>query len=148
MTIRTDHVAGAALVLFGLLIFALSGDLPMGRLSMPASGFMPTLLAALLVAFGIALVLRAGESQDLSALEWSDVKHAAPVILITAIAVALYTQLGFILTMILMLLALLVLVERRNVMRGALYAIVVVLLAYGLFDRLLKAPLPTSPLGF
>jgi putative tricarboxylic transport membrane protein len=141
-------LAGAAFVLFGLLIFALSGDLPMGRLSMPASGFMPTLLAALLVAFGIALVLRAGESQDLSALEWSDVKHAAPVILITAIAVALYTQLGFILTMILMLLALLVLVERRNVVRGALYAIVVVLLAYGLFDRLLKAPLPTGPLGF
>ena len=148
MTIRTDHVAGAAFVLFGLLIFALSGDLPMGRLSMPASGFMPTLLATLLVVFGISLILRAGESQDLAALEWSDVKHAVPVVLITAIAIALYTQLGFILTMMLMVLALLVLVERRNAVRAAVYAVVVVLLAYGLFDRLLKAPLPTGPLGF
>ena len=148
MTIRTDHVAGAAFVLFGLLIFALSGDLPMGRLSMPASGFMPTLLATLLIVFGISLVLRAGESQHLAALEWSDVKHAVPVVLITAIAIALYTQLGFILTMMLMLLALLVLVERRNAVRAAVYAVVVVLLAYGLFDRLLKAPLPTGPLGF
>jgi putative tricarboxylic transport membrane protein len=148
MTIRTDHVAGAAFVLFGLLIFALSGDLPMGRLSMPASGFMPTLLATLLVVFGMSLMLRAGESQELAALEWSDVKHAVPVVLITAIAIALYTQLGFILTMMLMLLALLVLVERRNPVRAAVYAVVVVLLAYGLFDRLLKAPLPTGPLGF
>ena len=41
MTLRADHVAGAIFVGFGLLVFALSGDLPTGTLSMPGSGFMP-----------------------------------------------------------------------------------------------------------
>jgi hypothetical protein len=41
MTLRADHVAGAAFVAFGILIIALSGDLPTGQLSMPGSGFLP-----------------------------------------------------------------------------------------------------------
>ena len=59
MSIRADHVAGTAFVLFGLLIFLLSRDLPIGSLSFPSSGFMPKLLATLLIAFGSALILRA-----------------------------------------------------------------------------------------
>ncbi len=41
MTLRADHVAGAAFVVFGLLVIALSGDLPFGQLSMPGAGFLP-----------------------------------------------------------------------------------------------------------
>ena len=44
MNFRSDHVAGAAFVAFGVLIIALSGDLPTGQLSMPGSGFMPKIV--------------------------------------------------------------------------------------------------------
>ena len=56
MTLRSDHVAGAAFVVFGIVVFALSGDLPFGRLSAPGAGMMPKLLIILMVAFGIALI--------------------------------------------------------------------------------------------
>lgn len=149
MILRSDHVAGAAFMGFGALILALSGDLPIGRLSMPGAGFLPNLLAWLLILFGLLLVLRAArESTPLSDIDWADLRHAAPVIAITAAAIMLYTWLGFILTMVLLLLGLLVLVERRNIFRASLYSVVVVLLAFGLFDKFLKAPLPIGPFGF
>jgi Tripartite tricarboxylate transporter TctB family len=149
MTLRSDHVAGAAFAAFGLLIIALSGDLPFGRLSMPGAGFLPNLVASLMILFGVLLVLRAGrESAPLADIDWGDLGHAAPVIAITAAGIALYTQLGFITTMVAMMLALLVLVERRNILRAGLYSLVVVLLAFGLFHNFLRAPLPLGPFGF
>ena len=42
MTLRTDHIAGLIFVAFGLLIFALSGDLPFGTLASPGAGMLPT----------------------------------------------------------------------------------------------------------
>ena len=148
MTLRADHVAGAAFIAFGLAIFALSGELPMGGLSMPGSGFMPKLVAGLLVLFGIVLAVRAGESQPLAAIDWSDATHAALVVVIAALAIIAYTRLGFILTMALMMFAFLVVIERRNPVRAALYSVTVTLVAYVVFDKALKAPLPQGPFGF
>ena len=59
MTLRADHVAGAFFICVGLLIIALSGDLPTGTLSLPGSGFMPKILAVLTIFFGLVLTLRA-----------------------------------------------------------------------------------------
>src|SRR5436853_6670296 len=103
MILRADHVAGAAFVVFGGAIIALSGDLPVGQLSMPGSGFLPMIVATLTIIFGLALVARASsESPPFTDIAWSDGKHAAMVTLITAAGVALYTVLGFIITMVLM----------------------------------------------
>ena len=148
MTIRADHAAGAAFVAAGLLIFALSGDLPTGQLSMPGAGFLPKLVAALTIILGAALFWRAGESEPLSRLGWGDGKHALMVVGITAAATALYTRAGFIITMVAMVLALLVIIERRNFIRAAIYGVAVVMLTYGMFIWMLKAPLPTGPFGF
>ena len=148
MEIRSDHVAGAAFAAFGVLILALSGDLPTGQLSMPGAGFLPKLIAVMTIIFGLALFLRARESEVFSSIGWNDGRHAAMVVAIAAAAVALYTWLGFIATMVLMMLGLLVVIERRNVARAAVYSVAVVLLTYGVFIYLLKAPLPTGPFGF
>ena len=148
MTLRADHVAGAAFVAFGILVFALSGDLPLGRLSMPGAGFMPKIVAGLLVFFGLMLVLRGRESAPLADIDWSDLKHAGSVLAVTAVAIALYTQLGFIITMVLMMVALIAIVERRNILRASLYSAVVVGIAFGVFSKLLKSPLPPGPFGF
>ena len=148
MILRADHVAGCAFVAFGALIFALSGDLPMGSLSFPTSGFMPKIVASLLIVLGLALALRAGETEPLAAIDWSDFGHAARVVAITAAAVALYGRIGFIATFVLMMLAILLMVERRNVVRAVLYSVAATGLTYALFVYALKAPLPVGPLGF
>ena len=148
MILRADHVAGAAFIAFALAVFALSGELPMGGLSMPGSGFLPKLVAGLLALFGVTLCVRAGESQPLAEIDWSDAKHAGLVVLITALAITAYTRLGFIMTMVLMLFAFLVVIERRNLVRAALYSIAATVVAYGVFGKALKAPLPLGPFGF
>lgn len=148
MNLRADHVAGAAFVGFGALIIALSGDLPVGHLSMPGSGFLPMIVAVLTMIFGLALILRGNESPPFSHLDWGDGKHAAMVTAITAVVISLYTVLGFITTMVLMMLALLVVIERRNPLRAAVYAATIVLLTYVCFAYLLKTPLPESPFSY
>src|SRR5262249_27381747 len=98
VTLRTDHIAGGAFVAFGLVVFALSADLPVGPLSFPGAGMMPKLVAALLVLFGALIVLRASESAPLASVPWADLPHAARVVAIAAVAIALYQTLGFVIT--------------------------------------------------
>jgi putative tricarboxylic transport membrane protein len=148
MNIRADHAAGAFFVAFGLLIVFLSGDLPIGGLSMPGAGFMPLLVAALIIVFGASLFFRARESRPFSEITWDDGKHAASVLVITAAAVAFYVTLGFIITMILMMLALLVIIERRNALRAGLYSAAVVVVTYLVFVHMLQSPLPPGVLGY
>ena len=148
MTLRSDHVAGAAFVVFGIVVFALSGDLPFGRLSAPGAGMMPKLMILLLVAFGIALMAGATVSPPFAAIDWSDGGHALFVVIITAAAVALYQRLGFLVTMSLLVFALLAIVERRNLLLAAAYSVCLTLFAYWLFGKALKAPLERGILGF
>jgi hypothetical protein len=142
MIIRADHVAGAAFVLFGATVIALSGDLPIGQLSMPGSGFLPMIVATLTIIFGLMLIVRAKESGPFSELGWGDGKHAAMVTAITAAAIALYEHLGFFFTMLLMMVALLIVIERRNALRAGIYCIAIVLFTYVSFVYGLKTPLP------
>ena len=148
MNIRADHVAGAVFVAFGLLIIAMSGDLPTGGLSMPGSGFLPKIVATLLIVFGGALILRGKESEPFSAISWGDLPHAAKVVAITAVGIALYTKLGFLFTLIAMIAAILIIIERRNPVRAAIYAAAIVTFAFVGFEYVLKTPLPNGPWGF
>ena len=148
MNLRADHVAGAAFVLFGAAIIALSGDLPTGQLSMPGSGFLPKIIAVLLMICGAALMLRGKESPAFSELGWSDLPHAVQVVIIAAIGISLYTVLGFLITLILMVSAILIVIERRNPLRAGAYAAAIVTITYLGFEYALKTPLPNGPWGF
>jgi hypothetical protein len=142
LNLRADHVAGGAFVVFGLAVIALSGDLPTGQLSMPGAGFLPKIVAAMTIVFGLTLVARAGESAPFSEISWEDGKHAVLVTLITAAAITLYEYLGFTITMGLMMIALLIVIERRNPLRAGVYSIAIVLGTYVSFVYGLKTPLP------
>ena len=148
MTLRADHLAGAFFIAFGVVILALSGDLPMGGLSMPGSGFLPKILAGFTIAFGLVLIARAAESRPFAEITWSDAGHAAAVTAITAGAVYFFEILGFLTTMVVMMFALLVGIERRPLLHAVLYSFGVVGLTYVTFVYVLKSPLVTGPLGF
>jgi hypothetical protein len=140
-TLRSDHIAGLFFILFGILIFALSGDLPFGTNSSPGAGMMPKLMAGLMMAFAAAVVVGGSTSQPIDQIDWSDRWHAIGVVLITAAAIFVYQRIGFLLTMSLLVFALLVVVERRNILIAAAYSIALTLFAYWLFGKALKAPL-------
>jgi hypothetical protein len=148
MTLRADHVAGGVFVGLGLLVIALSGDLPVGSLALPGSGFMPKILAGFLICFGLVLIARAGESRRLAEIHWSDAKHAVPVVALTALAIALLEWLGFVTTMALLIFSLLVVIERRNAVRSAVFSVIVVMITYVTFEYVLKTPLVAGPFGF
>ena len=147
MTLRADHVAGGAAIAGALAVLAASGDLPFGTLAFPGAGMMPKLVCGLMILFGAILVVRGKVTMPFSDIGWSDLPHAVRVLALTAAAVALYTTLGFIVTMSLMLFALIA-SEGRNLVAAAAYSVGISLLTYGLFTVVLKSPLEQGILGF
>lgn len=132
----------------GVLVFAISGDLPFGTLSAPSAGMMPKVVTALMMVFAAIIVVGARESPPFASVDWSDRGHAALVVVITAAAVAAYRPLGFLITMALLVFLLLVIVERRNALIAAAYSVALALFAYWLFGKALKSPLERGLLWF
>jgi putative tricarboxylic transport membrane protein len=130
------------------VVIALSGELPFGTLSAPGAGMMPKLAAGLMMLCAALLVAAGRESAPLASMDWSDRGHAARVVLITAAAVLAYRPLGFLISMALLVFALLVIVERRNVLIAAGYSVVLTVAAYALFGKALKSPLERGLLWF
>ena len=147
-SLRSDRIAGAFFIVFAIIVFALSGDLPFGSLSSPGAGMMPKLLLVLMIAFGIALLFGAGASQPFADIEWSDGSHALMVVVIAGIAITFYQTLGFILTMTLLVFALLIVVERKPVLNAVAYSLGLTMIAWWVFGKALKSPLETGILGF
>lgn len=146
--LKADHIVGGAFIAFGILIFAISGELPFGTLSAPSAGMMPKLDAMLMMLFAGLILLRAKESPPAASVDWSDRGHAARVLVITGVAVAAYQWAGFLITMAALVFVLLVVVERRNALKAAAYSIGLTLFAYWLFGSALKSPLERGLLGF
>lgn len=146
--LRRDHVAGGGFVVAGVVVLAVSGDLPFGTLASPGAGMLPKLVIGLIIAFGVILVARAGESPPLAAIAWADLPHAARVVAIMAAAVAAYTTLGFLVTMSALLFCLLFVVEHRRLLLAAAFGLGMPLVTYLLFEYLLKSPLERGLLWF
>jgi hypothetical protein len=146
--LRRDHIAGGVFIAAGLLVFAMSGDLPFGTLASPGAGMMPKLVLGLLIAFGAIILMRAGESPPLAGINWGDFRHAATVVVVSAVAVGLYTTIGFVLSVTLLLFVLLYVIERRSLWRALAVSIGVTVGSYLLFSTLLKSPLPPMPFWY
>src|SRR5258708_35583148 len=72
MILRRDHVAGGVFVVAGIILFAMSGDLPVGTLASPGAGMMPKLVLVLLIGFGALLAIRTTKSPTLPTIPWND----------------------------------------------------------------------------
>lgn len=135
-------------VALGVVVFAISGDLPFGSLTAPGAGMLPKLTAGLMMAFAGLIIVSGRSSPPLRSIDWSDWKHAALLVAIAAAAILAYRPLGFLISMALLVFALLVIVERKSWLRAAAYAIALTLFAYWLFGKALKSPLERGILWF
>jgi putative tricarboxylic transport membrane protein len=148
LRVHRDHVAGGAFVVGGALVLAISGDLPFGTLASPGAGMLPMLLVTLMMAFGLVLIVQARRSPPMAEINWADLPHAARVAVIAAAAVVLYERLGFALTAPLLLLALILLVERRPLLPALAFSLAATGVIYTLFTLVVRTPLPRGLLGF
>jgi tripartite tricarboxylate transporter TctB family protein len=145
--LTTDRVAGAALVVIGLVAIWQSRAFPLGSLHRPGPAYMPVLLAVLLVVFGIAIAAMGAGSARLSGVGWEEWRHAVAIFAACAFAAWGLEHLGYRLTMAGVVAFLLLVLERKGLV---LSVVVTAAMAWGsfyLFDTLLKVPLPRGPFG-
>ena len=144
----TDRVSGAVLVLFALLVILASRDYPLGTFRVPGPAFVPVLLAALLLIFGVLLVFTSSRAPRLSSVSWIEWRHAAAILAACVFAVFAVERLGYRLTVLLILVFLIKVVERRSWLQTLGFAFGLAFGSFYLFYTLLRVPLPEGPLGF
>lgn len=109
---------------------------------------MPMLLAIALAAMAILVALGGGGSPPLASLEWGEKKHALAILAGCAFVALAMEPLGYRLTVVILLVFLLWVVERKRPAVAAAMALGLSLGTFFLFSSLLKVPLPRGPLGF
>jgi putative tricarboxylic transport membrane protein len=143
----TDRVAGAALVLIGLVAIRESLAFPLGSLHRPGPAYMPVLLAVLLIVFGVAVFAMGSRARGVGAVGWHEWRHAVAIFAACAFAAWGLERLGYRITMAAVLAFLLLGLERKGLVLGLVVTAVMAWGSFYLFDTLLKVPLPRGPFG-
>jgi putative tricarboxylic transport membrane protein len=142
-----DRAAGAALVVIGLVTMWESRQYPLGSLHRPGPGYMPVVLALVLVAFGILLAATGGVSGRLAGVEWHEWRHALAIFAACAFTAWAVERLGYRLTIGAVMLFLLGALERKGIVVTVVMTAAVAWGSFFLFDTLLRVPLPRGPFG-
>ena len=143
----TDRVAGATLVLVGLVTIWESRAFPLGSLHRPGPAYMPVLLAVLLIVFGVAVFLMGRRARHVVEVGWHEWRHATAIFAACAFAAWGLERIGYRLTMAAVLAFLLLLLERKGLVLGLVLTVIMAWGSFYLFDTLLKVPLPRGPFG-
>jgi hypothetical protein len=146
--LTTDRVAGGALVLVGLVAVWESRQFPLGSIHRPGPAYMPTVLALLLIMFGVLVAVMGARSPRASQAGWHDWRHAIGIFAACAFSAWGLNLLGYRITIACVMVFLLLVLERRGVVLTALLTVGIVGGSFFLFDTFLRVPLPRGPFGF
>jgi putative tricarboxylic transport membrane protein len=145
--LTTDRLAGIVLAAFALFALWESRVLPFGTIAEPGPGSVPVLLALALLVSSLAVVLGGATAPGVASLRWTEWRHAV-AILGTCVFMALALErLGYRLTMLVALFALVAVVERKGWIGAAVFAVGFSLGSHYLFGTLLRVPMPRGPFG-
>ena len=142
-----DQVAGSFFAVFSLVVLWESYRIPFGFLAEPGPGAVPTLLAFILLACSIAVVIGGRASKHLAEIEWPELRHAVAILAACAFMALAIERLGYRLTILIALLVLAGIVERKGWIAGILFAGGFAFGTHYLFNTLLRLPLPHGPFG-
>jgi putative tricarboxylic transport membrane protein len=145
--LTTGRVAGAALVVFSLVVVLESRRLPLGSLRNPGPAYVPVALAVVLLCLGTLLAVLDAKSPTLSKVGWKEWRHAVAIFAVCAFAALALERLGFRITIALSLALLLRVLEGKGVVFSVLLSVAFAVGAFLLFDTLLRVRLPRGPLG-
>jgi putative tricarboxylic transport membrane protein len=139
---RRDQVAGAALILLAGFVVLESRKLPFGSFSAPGPGYWPIVLAGALAAFALAVILLGAASPRLGAAGWAGSLKALAILGACAFVALALEPLGYRATMMVVVLFLLGVVERKHPLLVVSTALVLAFGTHYLVDRVLNVPLP------
>ena len=145
--LTAQRAAGAVLVLAGALALWEARRFPVGTLARPGPGYLPIVLALVLVAFGVVMLARGGAGVRLAALGWGESRHALAILGACAFVGLALERLGWRLTVGLALLFLFRVLERRSTLFAVALTLGIALGSFWLFNTLLRVPLPRGPFG-
>ena len=143
----TDRLAGATLVLFGLVTIWQSRAFPLGSLHRPGPAYMPVVLALLLIVFGVAVFVMGSRASRLAEVGWHEWRHAVAIFAACAFAAWGLERLGYRLTMAAVVSFLVLGLERKGLILGLVLTVAMAWGSFYVFDTLLKVPLPRGPFG-
>jgi putative tricarboxylic transport membrane protein len=144
----TDRISAGILALFAMFVIWESRQLPLGTFRQPGPAYVPVLLASLLLLFGVLIIVSAGRAPSLSSVRWTEWRHALAIFAACAFAVIAIERLGYRLTVLLMLVFLVKVVEKRSWTLSLVFASSLAFGSYYLFYTTLRVPLPQGPVGF
>jgi putative tricarboxylic transport membrane protein len=146
--LTTDRWAGLVLAAVAIFVLWESRAIPFGTVMEPGPGIVPALLAGILLVCSLAVIAGGAGAPRVTALDWSGWRHAAAILGTCAFMALALERLGYRLTMILALLGLLRLVERKRWVVAAAFAVGFSLGSHFLFNTLLRVQMPRGPFGF
>lgn len=145
--LTTDRIAGGALSLLALVVLWESRSLPLGSWRNPGPGYMPVVLALVLLGLALAVVAMGGRAPAVTSIGWGEAGHALVIVAVCAFAAFALERLGYRLTMLVALVLLVRVVERRRVVESLAFSLALAFGSFYLFNTLLRVPLPRSPWG-
>jgi putative tricarboxylic transport membrane protein len=146
--LRAEQIAGLLLAAAGAYAAWESLKLPLGSLDNPGPGYMPIILAALLIALGLVVALAGKKSQPLAEIRWPELRHAVAIFGTCVFAALAIEPLGYRLTVAIMLVFLVGVIEKKPALSVLLVSGGMSIGSYWLFATLLKVPLPPGLFGF
>ena len=146
--LRADQIAGLMISLAGAYAGWETLKLPLGSLENPGPGYMPLILATLLVILGLVVASAGGKSQPLAEIRWPELRHAFAIFGTCVFAALAIEPLGYRLTVAVMLIFLIGVIEKKPPLAVILVSAGMAIGSYWLFATLLKVPLPPGLFGF
>jgi len=145
--LRSDQFSGLMLLALALYVAWQNRVYPVGTLSEPGPGYVPLLLAVFLGVMGLLIALWGGRSASLAAMKWTEAPRAVSILAACGAATLALERIGYRLTVILLLVVLLLVLERKRPLQAVLVALGFSFASFYIVGDLLRVPLPRSPWG-
>lgn len=145
--LRSDQFSGLVLLVLALYVGWENRVYPLGTLEEPGPGYMPLLLAICLGALGLLVAAWGGRTPPLASLKWGEAARAAVILIACGAAAYALERIGYRLTVMVLLVFLLGVVERRPPITVALVALGFSFASFYFVGDVLHVPLPRSPWG-
>ncbi len=146
--LRSDQFSGLMLLALALYVGWENRAYPIGTLSEPGPGYLPLLLVIFLGVLGLLIALWGIRSEPFASLKWPEGVRAVVILAACAAAGFALERIGYRLTVIVLLVVLLGVLERKRPLPVALVALGLSLASFYVVGDLLHVPLPRSPWGF
>ncbi len=146
--LRSDQFSGLMLLALALYVGWENRAYPIGTLQEPGPGYLPLLLVIFLGVLGLLIALWGIHSVPFATLKWPEGVRAVVILAACTAAGFALERIGYRLTVIVLLVVLLGVLERKRPLPVALVSLGFSLASFYVVGDLLHVPLPRSPWGF